>query len=123
MELTTEFLLQDVERAITSGVEFLKRSQQPSGAFALYRSYDPTLEKDCVDEPSLFTTALIAYSLTFSDCATAREIVDRTAAYFLEEMVGRGSGVIGRATILLIATFPLTSTILRAFPWCCAATA
>jgi hypothetical protein len=89
-ELDRELRSEHVECAIASGLEFLKRSQLPSGSFALYRSYDPALEEGCVDDPSPFGTALIAYCLTFLDCATARQIVERAAAFFLDEMTGPG---------------------------------
>lgn len=79
-----------VQEAIARGLDFLQCRQRRSGAFAVYRSSDPALEENCVDDPSLFPAALIAYSLGFSDSAIARQIVDRAVAFFTREMEGPG---------------------------------
>jgi hypothetical protein len=90
MSDTTEAETRAVQEAIARGLDFLQRSQRHSGAFAVYRSSDPALEKNCVDDPSLFPAALIAYSLGFSDSPIARQIVDRAVALFTSEMEGPG---------------------------------
>ena len=61
----------DLEAGIGRGLEFLRRSQLPSGEFKVFMSPDLNLERDCVFDSSPFPTALIAYSLGFDDSGSA----------------------------------------------------
>ena len=61
----------DLDAGIRRGIEFLRRSQLPSGEFKVFMSPDLNLERDCVFDSSPFPTALIAYSLGFDDSGSA----------------------------------------------------
>jgi len=76
--------------AIERGIEFLDGNQLPSGEFKSFRSTDPTMEQDCEFDSSPFPTALIAYSLSFSDSPKAKEIIKKTIKFFLAEMETAG---------------------------------
>ena len=60
----------DLEAGIGRGIEFLRRSQLPSGEFKVYVSPDLNLQYDCVFDSSPFPAALIAYWLGFDDKAS-----------------------------------------------------
>ncbi|HEX8131725.1 MAG TPA: hypothetical protein VF527_21700 [Pyrinomonadaceae bacterium] len=80
----------DLDASIERGLEFLRRSQLPSGEFKAFMFTDNSLEKDCVVDSSPFPTALIVYSLGFADPAAAVEMIDRSLRFFLAEMEGAG---------------------------------
>ena len=80
----------DVAAAVTRGLEFLRRSQLPSGEFKAYMSTDNRMEEDCVVDSSPFPTALIAYSLGFADPAAAGGMLEKSLRFFLAEMEGPG---------------------------------
>jgi len=80
----------DLDRGVERGLEFLRRSQLPSGEFKVFMSTDANLEQDCVVDSSPFPTALIAYSLGFSDSRSAEEMVNKCLRFFLTEMEGQG---------------------------------
>ena len=80
----------DLDARIERGLDFLQRSQLPSGEFKVFMSTDNNLEKDCVIDSSPFPTALIAYSLGFSDSGRAGEMLDKSVQFFLAEMEGQG---------------------------------
>jgi hypothetical protein len=80
----------ELDAGIERGLDFLSRSQLPSGEFKVFMSTDERLEKDCVVDSSPFPTALIAYSLGFSDSAKAGEMLDKAGRFFLAEMEGPG---------------------------------
>ena len=84
--MTTDVL----DACVRSGLEFLRRSQLPSGEFKVFMSTDNTMKKDCVVDSSPFPSALIAYSLGFSESESAREMLDKSLRFFLAEMEGRG---------------------------------
>ncbi|MCA1632273.1 MAG: hypothetical protein LC802_00805 [Acidobacteria bacterium] len=82
--------LNDLDAGIERGLDFLLRSQLPSGEFKVFMSTDDRLEKDCVVDSSPFPTALIAYSLGFADSVKARAMLDKSLRFFLAEMEGPG---------------------------------
>jgi hypothetical protein len=75
---------------IRRGIEFLRRSQMPSGEFKVYMSPDLNLERDCVFDSSPFPAALIAYSLGFAERVEVGDIVDKALGFLLSEMEGPG---------------------------------
>lgn len=75
-----------LERAVGSGLIFLKNNQLSSGEFKSYRSTHPTMEDDCEPDSSPFPTALITYSLSFSDSSQAKEMIEKAVNFFLSEM-------------------------------------
>ena len=79
-----------LDRAIARGLDFLQERQRPCGGFAIYKSWDRAVEEFCVDDSSPFGTALIAYSLSFSDAPAARTMLDRATTLLLNEMSGPG---------------------------------
>jgi hypothetical protein len=79
-----------LESGIGRGLEFLRRSQLPSGEFKVYMSPDLDLERDCHFDSSPFPTALIAYALGFADAAAAGDILDKALGFLLSEMEGPG---------------------------------
>jgi hypothetical protein len=76
--------------AVRRGLDFLRRSQLPSGEFKVFMSTDDKLEKDCIIDSSPFPTALIAYSLGFADRAETESMLDGTLRFFMAEMEGPG---------------------------------
>ena len=80
----------NVDANIERGLDFLRRSQLPSGEFKVYMSSDLTPEKECVVDSSPFPTALIAYSLGFTASPVAKAMLDQVARFFLAEMEGPG---------------------------------
>ncbi len=79
----------DLDAGVERALEFLERSQLPNGEFKVYRSIDE-LQQDCVVDTSPFPTALIAYSLGFSDSPKAKAMLKRVTQFFLAEMEGPG---------------------------------
>jgi len=59
----------DLNGGIGRGLEFLRRSQWPSGEFKFFMSPSLNLQYDCVFDSSPFSAALIAYWLGFDDKA------------------------------------------------------
>lgn len=80
----------EVGAGIERALDFLHRSQLPSGEFRSYLSRDPGLETDRAFDSSPFPTALIAYSLGFTDSPRAREMLERSVRFFLAEMEAPG---------------------------------
>lgn len=74
--------------AIARGLAFLERRQLPSGAFPVVCTTDPAMERGCVEDPSLFPTALIAHALSFSPEAAAMRA--RAEDFLLGEMDRNG---------------------------------
>src|SRR5207249_106686 len=60
------------------------------GEFKVYVSPDLNLERDCVFDPSVFPTALIAYALGFADAPEVEDILDNALSFLLDEMEGPG---------------------------------
>lgn len=79
-----------LEASIGRGLEFLRRSQLPSGEFKVYMSPDLNLERDCIFDSSPFPAALIAYALSFAEPAEAGDILDKALGFLLSEMEGPG---------------------------------
>lgn len=75
---------------IRRGIEFLRRSQMPSGEFKVFMSPDLSLERDCLFDSSPFPAALIAYSLGFAERAEVGDILDKALSFLLSEMEGPG---------------------------------
>ncbi|MDQ3814338.1 MAG: hypothetical protein M3347_10355, partial [Armatimonadota bacterium] len=65
------------DESIERGLEFLRRSQLPSGEFKLYGSPDMAMERERVLDSSPFATSLVAYSLGFADWPQAQALVAR----------------------------------------------
>jgi hypothetical protein len=82
--------LGDLDASIERGLDFLERRQLATGEFKVYRSTDHALEKDCIVDSSPFPTALIAYSLGFSDSIKAKAMLEKVVQFFLAEMEGPG---------------------------------
>ena len=79
-----------VSAAIDRGLEYLRRRQLPSGEFTCYMSTDPALEQNAVVDSSPFPTALIAYSIGFSDTPATKTMLENATRFFLAEMEGNG---------------------------------
>jgi hypothetical protein len=79
-----------LEAGVERGLEFLRRSQLPSGEFKVYMSPDLNLERDCVFDSSPFPAALIAYALDSADPAAVGDILDKALGFLLSEMEGPG---------------------------------
>jgi hypothetical protein len=79
----------DLDAGIERALDFLERSQLPTGEFKVYMSTDE-LRQDSVVDSSPFPTALIAYSLGFSDSPKAQAMLERMVQFFLGEMEGPG---------------------------------
>ena len=75
---------------VRRGLDFLRRSQLPSGEFRVFMSRDERMETDCVADSTPFATALVAYSLGFAEPAEVGAMIDRALRFFLDEMEGPG---------------------------------
>ncbi|HWS53439.1 MAG TPA: hypothetical protein VN228_04910 [Pyrinomonadaceae bacterium] len=80
----------ELDAAVGRALDFLRRSQLPSGEFKAFMSTDNSLERDCVVDSSPFPTALIAYSLGFADPAAAGPMLEKAVRFFVAEMEGPG---------------------------------
>ena len=82
-----EMSANDLGASIRRRIEFLRRSQLPSGEFKVYMSPDLNLQRHCAFDSSPFPAALIAYSLGFDDSAddflkkALRFLLNRRARY------------------------------------------
>ena len=78
--------------AIENGLQFLSDRQLPSGQFPVEITYfdQQTGTRAVRQDPAVFASAHIAYSLDFLPHASAREMVSRTFPFFLNEMTGHG---------------------------------
>ncbi|MFN2598332.1 MAG: hypothetical protein ABR563_14220 [Pyrinomonadaceae bacterium] len=79
-----------LDAGIERALEFLRRSQLPSGEFKVYMSPDLNLERDCVFDSSPFPAALIAYALGFADPAAVADVLDKALRFLLSEMESSG---------------------------------
>lgn len=77
-----------VDAAIARAVAFLAEAQLPSGEFPVFATTDPTLAERAELDPSVFPTALAAYSLSF--CPEAHSLAARAGDFLLGEMDGDG---------------------------------
>jgi hypothetical protein len=80
----------ELSSSIERGLEFLHRRQLPMGEFELLTWHDLTRANEWVVDSSPFSTALIAYSLSFSDSKEAREMIGRASQFLLAEMEDGG---------------------------------
>ncbi len=55
-----------IDEAVGRALDYLRRAQLPHGQFRSYHSFDATMTKDCYDDPTVFVTATILYSLFFA---------------------------------------------------------
>lgn len=74
----------DSREAVARGLAFLEGRQRPGGAFPVVCTTDPSMERGCVEDPSLFPTALIAHALSF--CPEAAAMRERACDFLLGEM-------------------------------------
>ena len=80
----------DFDAGIGRGLEFLRRSQLPSGEFRVFMSPDLSLGRDCILDSTPFGAALIAYALGFAGAEEAGDILDKALRFLLSEMEGSG---------------------------------
>jgi hypothetical protein len=81
---------EELDAGVERGLDFLERSQLPTGEFKVFMSTDGSLEKDCVVDSSPFPTALVAYSLGFSGSDGAARMLGKALRFLLAEMEGPG---------------------------------
>ena len=67
----------DLEQAITQGVDFLYARQLPSGTFRIFCSPHPLLKENCKQDHSTFQTAQISYCLSFTKSEKVDEIIGK----------------------------------------------
>jgi hypothetical protein len=84
----TSELRRRAAEAVARGAAFLAQVQRPDGEFPVYASTDPSLEQACVEDPSIFPTALIAGCL--ADCPEAEAPRRRALAFLRAEMDAHG---------------------------------
>lgn len=78
----------EADEAVRRGVAFLAAAQRPDGEFPVYATTDPTLATGAALDPSIFPTALVTRSLSFSpDAAEPRR---RGLAFLRREMDRHG---------------------------------
>jgi hypothetical protein len=75
-----------IAEAVARGLDFLDVQQLPSGQFSLFITQELTPEKVTLFDSSPFATAMIVYSLGFSDAPAARAIIARSVAYLGSEL-------------------------------------
>ncbi|MBU3665921.1 MAG: hypothetical protein FGM15_08635 [Chthoniobacterales bacterium] len=76
----------DCQRSVRAGLEFLEKSQLPSGEFLTLVGPGPDLLQDAKHDPSVFTAVNVATSLIDIDDLGARRIVRHAADFLLTEM-------------------------------------
>ena len=77
----------DLDAGIGRELEFLRRSQLPSGEFKVFMSLDLNLQYDCVFDSSPFPAALIAYWLGFDDKA-GMDVLSKALRFLLNLRAG-----------------------------------
>jgi len=80
----------NLEQAIERGLQYLAEEQLATGEFKSYRSTDPLMKEDCVFDSSPFPTALIVFSLSFSNSIVARKMTVLATKFLLSEMEKHG---------------------------------
>jgi hypothetical protein len=80
----------NLEKTIKRGLEYLAGKQLVTGEFAAYRSADPLMKEDCVLDSSPFPTALIVFSLSFSNAIDAVKMIRQATDFLLSEMEKHG---------------------------------
>ena len=75
-----------ISGAIADGLRFLQDKQLVDGEFSCYRSRDPNLVQECEFDSSPFPTALICYSLSFLESASAHEIRHKAKEFLLSQI-------------------------------------
>jgi len=83
--------LEKIADACEFGHHFLYERQLPSGEFTSYRSRHPEMLDDCVFDSSPFPTALISYSLSFFSSEKAKEMLQKSCRFLLNEMESCGT--------------------------------
>jgi hypothetical protein len=78
------------QKSVRTGLEFLEKSQLPSGEFKTLVGPEPDLLHDAKHDPSIFTTVNVATSLLEADEHAARRIVARSADFLVSEMLPGG---------------------------------
>jgi len=78
----------DLDAGIGRELEFLRRSQLPSGEFKVFMSLDLNLQYDCVFDSSPFPAALIAYSVGFDDSDSADDVLNNPLSFLLNLRAG-----------------------------------
>jgi len=78
----------DLDAGIQRGLQFLRRSQLPSGEFKIFMSPDLNLQHDCVFDSSPFPAALIAYSVGFDDSDSADDVLNKPLSFLLNLRAG-----------------------------------
>lgn len=81
---------EECQRSVRAGLDFLEKSQLPSGEFLTLVGPEPDLVRDTKHDPSIFTTVNVATSLLDIDDPQARRIVRRAADFLLSEMLPGG---------------------------------
>src|SRR5438105_4874108 len=76
----------DLEMAISQGIDFLYAKQLTSGTFRIFCSPHPLLEENCKEDYSTFQTAQISYCLNFTKSEKVEEMVTRAIHFLLGEM-------------------------------------
>ena len=76
----------EIDEAIARGLSFLRGAQTPSGMFNIYSTPDQTMKTELRARDSVFPTAVIAYSLSFSAASDADEITRKATRFLLDQM-------------------------------------
>src|SRR5580704_315944 len=81
-----------IAEAIDEGLQFLAARQLPSGQFPVELTYyDSQTGATAVrQDPSIFASIHVAYSLDLIQHPSAQAMVSRTLTYFLDQMSGHG---------------------------------
>ncbi|ANE53062.1 hypothetical protein [Flavisolibacter tropicus] len=82
----------NIEDAIRRGIEYLKQYQYPNGQFRAFTATDDEMHINCTPDSSVFSTALICYSLGFlAKNAFVNEMISLSTGFLLREMKGPGA--------------------------------
>lgn len=80
----------EYELAIQRALEFLERSQLPSGEFKTLVATDPDIRLGAKHDPSIFSSVNVATSLLEVPAAGAGRLIDKAAAFLQSEMLAGG---------------------------------
>lgn len=78
---------ENCERAIRAGLDFLKRTQLPSGEFVTFVARDEKLLIDARHDPSVFATAHVVLSLVACGISETRTLVKSAVQFFLQQQL------------------------------------
>lgn len=80
----------ETTRALSGALTFLAERQRPNGELATEISADPQMLADCVEDGAVFTTSIVAYSLSWLNHPLAAQVQNRALDFLESEEIPPG---------------------------------